>query len=161
MGFYTKDSGKRRSFGTGAVRDMDTGKPRFSDVPTERIIELTGNKLTPIENNPVNLTPQAKDSYDLIPNEFLDHLQALLERGAEKYSAHNWRKGIPVSEYYNSLMRHLHQWRLGDTSEHHLSAVAFNVMGIMMTEIDVQNGVLPEKLADMGVLCLLLQKNMG
>lgn len=27
--YLTKDSGQRREFGTGSVRDIDTGKPRF------------------------------------------------------------------------------------------------------------------------------------
>jgi len=38
-GFTVKDSGKRRDFGTGSVRDVRTGKGRFDLLPT-RAIEL-------------------------------------------------------------------------------------------------------------------------
>lgn len=33
MEYATHDSGERRSFGTGAVRDVDDGKPRYDLIP--------------------------------------------------------------------------------------------------------------------------------
>lgn len=33
MDYATHDSGQRRSFGTGAVRDIDDGKPRYDLIP--------------------------------------------------------------------------------------------------------------------------------
>lgn len=33
MNYTTKDSGGRRSFDTGAVRDVDAGKPRYDLIP--------------------------------------------------------------------------------------------------------------------------------
>ena len=38
--FITKDSGKRQSFSTGMVRDVQDGKPRFDLIPTEGLRRL-------------------------------------------------------------------------------------------------------------------------
>lgn len=36
------------------------------------------------------------------------------EHGAQKYEAHNWRKGQPWTQCYDSLMRHLNEWLSGN-----------------------------------------------
>ena|SRR5690606_1387911 len=97
MDYITKDSGKRESFESGAVRDTQEGKPR----------------------------------YDLIPPAPLKRVAELYARGAEKYSAHNWTRGMGTSRMLASAMRHLEQYRAGDVDEDHLAAVVFNVFGIM------------------------------
>lgn len=79
-------------------------------------------------------TQEGKPRYDLIPPGPLKRHAELMARGAEKYDAHNWTKGMPVSRFVASAQRHLEQYRAGDRSEDHLAAVAFNVYAVMFFE---------------------------
>ena len=63
--------------------------------------------------------------YDLIPTHFLRRLAIHYENGAKKYSDRNWEGGIPYGKIFDSMKRHTDQWFDGDTSEDHLSAIAF------------------------------------
>lgn len=51
---------------------------------------------------------------DLISGIFLTGLARVLTFGAQKYAAHNWRKGIVYSRLFASLMRHLWAWWGGE-----------------------------------------------
>lgn len=95
-----KDSGERREFSTGAVRDMAKGKGDMVSIPWESILRLSKH----------------------------------YEAGAEKYERFNFRKGIPVSSFLDSAMRHLAKYQCGMDDEDHLSAAAFNILGAMLME---------------------------
>lgn len=101
---FVKDSGKRESFGTGAVRDTEEGKAR---------IDLL---------------------LKYIPMPALMRITQHYVNGAKKYGDHNWKKGIPASRCISSAFRHLWQYLSGDRSEDHLSAVVFNVVCIIYWE---------------------------
>jgi len=135
-----------RMWAGGARRDNDEGKPKFSDIPVSHLFALLGHALKVEKGVPQEYVGE----YEL-PIEALLVAQERFQTGAQKYGKDNWRKGIPVSVYYDSLMRHLHQWRAGDTSENHLGAVVFNIFGIIVTEIMVKRGELPATYLDMGV----------
>lgn len=79
-------------------------------------------------------TQENKPRYDLISPFALTRLAHLMSRGAEKYGEHNWSKGMPISRFYSSGLRHLMQFALGDKSEDHLAAVLFNIMAIIHFE---------------------------
>lgn len=49
----------------------------------------------------------------LIPVEWTEELLAVLEKGAEKYDANNWKKGLPTTEVLDSLERHLIEFKKG------------------------------------------------
>lgn len=98
--YLVKDSGRRQSFHTGAVRDTEESKPRV----------------------------------DLLSPFVLERVGAHMRRGAEKYSAWNWARGIPSSRFYASLMRHLTSYAEGKRDEDHLSAAMFNLMGLIHNE---------------------------
>lgn len=58
-----------------------------------------------------------------------------------KYGAGNFKKGIPIDSYENSLIRHLHKYITNkyengneEKNEDHLAAIMFNCMGIMHEE---------------------------
>ena len=68
------------------------------------------------------------------------------ENGAKKYDANNWRKGQPVSRYYDSAKRHLDKLIDGSDDEDHYSALLWNLVGIVQTKIDVEKGILPVEL---------------
>lgn len=107
-----KDSGARRSFQTGAVRDVAEGKGRF----------------------------------DLLPYRALLLAAQQMERGANKYAARNWEKGIPLGEFFNSMLRHLWKWWLGYKDEPHLSAFLWNAICLAETAERIRLGILPKEL---------------
>lgn len=86
---------------------------------------------------------------DLIHPYFLMRLGMHLARGAIKYDAWNWAKGMPVSEFMASASRHMTQFMCGENSEDHLAAIAFNVMGAMVVQAGVHAGVYPEHFDDL------------
>lgn len=69
----------------------------------------------------------------LIPASFTRYTTAVLEYGAVKYSANNWRQGGSWTSAVDSLLRHLDAFREGEDLDPesglpHLSHMAFNVM---------------------------------
>lgn len=95
-----KDSGTRREFESGAVRDMAEGKGDMVSIPWESLLRLSRH----------------------------------YEAGAKKYVRWNFRKGIPVSSFIDSALRHLAKYQCGEDSEDHLAAAAFNILGAMLME---------------------------
>lgn len=85
---------------------------------------------------------------DFISPFFLLRLGEHLKKGAIKYGPYNWAKGIPNSSYWASAVRHMCQIARGDTDEDHLSAIAFNIMGIIHNQEAVKQGLLPKELLD-------------
>lgn len=71
------------------------------------------------------------------------------EAGAKHYKARNWEKGIPLSEIINSLERHIADEKMGNTSERHDRAIAWNAIVYLATKIRIQRGLLPIQLDDM------------
>ena len=73
----------------------------------------------------------------LIPVEALEIMGRLYGFGAEKYAAHNWRKGYEWSKSYDSLQRHAGAfWRGEDIDEEtglpHLAGAAFHCFTLMV-----------------------------
>lgn len=70
------------------------------------------------------------------------------EEGAKKYTRHNYQKGIPVSSFMDSALRHIFKYLDGMDDEDHLSAAAFNILGAIqmeernpdMCDVDSRNG---------------------
>lgn len=85
----------------------------------------------------------------LIPIDALRAVSKRFEDGATKYGRDNWRKGIPLSRYVDSLYRHLWQFMEGDTSEDHGGAVIWNAMCLIQTEKWISEGKLPDELNDL------------
>jgi hypothetical protein len=75
-----------------------------------------------------------KPRYDLIPPKSLLRLAMHYTRGARKYGDRNYEKGIPNSRTLASLMRHVEAYRLHDTAEDHLAAIAWNAFTLMFFE---------------------------
>ena len=69
-----------------------------------------------------------------IPPESLLRLSKHYEYGAIKYERFNFRKGIPVSSFIDSALRHIMKYECGLDDEDHLSAAAFNILGAMLME---------------------------
>jgi len=87
---------------------------------------------------------QENDSYSNTLKRFAQHYS----NGAKKYAKNNWRKGQPISRYYDSAMRHL--WTLMDDKkdEDHSSALLWNLLAIVQTKLDIEKMLLPKELND-------------
>ncbi len=90
-----------------------------------------------------------KGRFDLLPPATLRSLAIHFEKGATKYDARNWEKGIPISRYINSGMRHLFQFADGCDDENHLIAAIWNLVCAYETLLRIQDNVLPLELYDL------------
>jgi len=76
---------------------------------------------------------EGKLKWSLIDFKSLEGMVRVLEKGSKKYDAHNWKKGMPVSQVSESLMRHLFDFLNGEdydkeTGLHHISHLMCNAM---------------------------------
>lgn len=74
--------------------------------------------------------------FDLIPIEALTTIATLYGRGAEKYAAHNWRRGYEWSKSYAALQRHATQFWAGEDDDAemglpHMASVAFHALALL------------------------------
>lgn len=74
--------------------------------------------------------------YDLLPPDALRRVAELYGRGAEKYEAHNWRKGYNWSLSFAAMQRHAWQFWDGEdyddeTLAPHLASVAFHALALL------------------------------
>ena len=138
-----KDSGARREFDTGAVRDIQDGKGRCDLLPLDTIGELWGDPIlisvgTFVRcGNPKNIKDavefflEVKDwSYSTMLLEVAKHY----EEGAKKYAERNWEKGIYLHCYIDSGIRHYLKWLRGDIDEPHDRAFVWNMLCALWTQ---------------------------
>jgi hypothetical protein len=91
-----------------------------------------------------------KPRMDLIPPEALISLGHVLAAGAKHYGEHNWEKGIPLSQFLASMMRHYVAVQMGDHSEDHDAKMLWNAMAFVATAARIKEGKLPVELDDIG-----------
>ena len=113
--YKIEDSGDRRNFGTGAVRDVTPNKGRF----------------------------------DLLPWATIRALAIHYQKGCQKYGDRNWEKGIPVSSFLDSGLRHAAEVVDGIDEENHLIAAIWNLVCAYETILRIQEGRLPPELYDL------------
>ena len=95
---------------------------------------LDSGERTQFESGAVRDMHEGKGDMVSIPWEAILRLSKHYENGAKKYNRWNYRKGIPLSSYMDSAMRHLAKYMSGCDDEDHLAAAAFNVLGAMLVE---------------------------
>ena len=137
-----KDSGTRREFETGAVRDIQEGKGRCDLLPLDVVMSLYGSLPIGMIAQFMNTGVEAILSSALVyfsiergwnvEDLFLE-VSKHFEEGAKKYGEYNWQKGIPTHCYIDSALRHYLKWRRGDIDEPHDRAFAWNIMCCMWT----------------------------
>lgn len=155
-----KDSGERREFETGAVRDMAEGKGRFDLMPlSERdkirfggdrrifsiIMDLSqmldpGLRCSePFATNAIHnfiAYCKNKDFDDVTVSDIAEYMFEVaihFEEGAKKYGEHNWEKGLPLNSYIDSATRHLMRHISGMTDERHDRAFIWNILAYAYT----------------------------
>ena len=133
------DSGNRREFDTGAVRDIQEGKGRCDLIP---LVVVSGL----YEHDPilVNLAGYQKTqdtgylyhallrfaslAYAGSKETMILEVSKHFEEGAKKYGENNWQKGLPANCYIDSAVRHYIKWHRGDSDEPHDRALVWNLM---------------------------------
>lgn len=79
--------------------------------------------------------PKGKGIYYVTPPCAMKRLAARYEYGADKYGQpEEFKKGLPVSDCMDSLLRHAFEYLDGDNSEDHMAAIAWNAFAIMHME---------------------------
>lgn len=145
------DSGNRREFETGAVRDIQEGKGRCDLLPLDVVaihisVTIGEEDVSYKILNNINLY-QTTGCWDylnyalqgfLIAN-FMSFSDLLLEvskhfeEGAKKYGEYNWQKGIPTHCYIDSAVRHYLKYLRGDIDEPHDRAFVWNILCCIWT----------------------------
>lgn len=150
-----KDSGYRRTFKTGAVRDIPEGKGRTDLLPLHEVAGYMGKWHWPYTLMVASIAHAQdfinKEDYDTAKQflyktlrKFTAHMewstgQAVLElskhfeQGAKKYGEHNWEKGIDFNSYIDSAVRHLLKHMDGQTDERHDRAFMWNIVCLIWT----------------------------
>lgn len=138
-----KDSGNRREFSTGSVRDIQEGKGRCDLLP----LDVVGHLLNSDEIGYIYSFQVSGSTYYLYKclNEFLNNsdfrtLEEMVlevskhyEEGAKKYGENNWQKGIPLHSYIDSAIRHLLKYWNGETDERHDLGFCWNILSAIWT----------------------------
>jgi hypothetical protein len=143
-----KDSGERREFDTGAVRDIQEGKGRCDLLPLDVVACMLGGYhnepdcvLDPIScfvsSGNVGCLYDALELFRNIKgvdiHTLILEVSKHFEEGAKKYGENNWQKGIPVHCYIDSAVRHYLKWLRGDKDEPHDRAFVWNILCCIWT----------------------------
>lgn len=142
-----KDSGNRRQFESGAVRDIDTNKGRCDLLPLTAISELYPDNVKCIFLE-IDRFIEGKEFRHLIcavalfcklPGQNKSVSEQILDvsihyrDGCEKYGERNWEKGLPIHSYMDSGIRHLLKYLDGQTDENHGRAFVWNMLCAVWT----------------------------
>jgi hypothetical protein len=136
------DSGERREFSTGAVRDIQKGKGRPTLMPLQVVSRLLGKQTGDYILQSIAAFAEKGETRFLyaallkfVTMAYSGETETMIletavhfEEGAKKYGENNWQKGLPVNCYLDSAIRHYLKWRRGDEDENHNSAFCWNLM---------------------------------
>ena len=137
------DSGARRTFDSGAVRDITENKGRCDLLPLDVVAKVLGDPLIKqvyeFQNDGdvghlVNaLGCFTAKCWDGCPYTMLLEVAIHFGEGCEKYGERNWQKGINAKNYTDSTIRHYLKWLRADEDESHDRAVAWNLLCAIWT----------------------------
>lgn len=138
-----QDSGSRREFESGAVRDIADDKGRCDLLPLGIIGAMIDNPIMQDIEQYIRTGKQRflNDALDYFcEKQYGEIFTALLEvskhyaDGAKKYADRNWEKGILLHCYIDSGVRHYIKLLRGDTDEPHDRAFLWNMLGALWTQ---------------------------
>lgn len=156
-----KDSGARREFETGAVRDIQEGKGRCDLLPLDVVGDYMSDMVLASISSFQHEAPKMCDGGATYLDQALDHfykhwddgktkasreemikqcrctmfleVSKHFEEGAKKYGEYNWQKGIPTHCYIDSAVRHYLKYLRGDKDEPHDRAFVWNILCCIWT----------------------------
>jgi len=134
------DSGNRREFDSGAVRDIQEGKGRCDLLPLDVVGKFVINPSFSFIHN-FTVSGDTKYLHDALSSSGVYHnaytcileVAKHFEEGCKKYGENNWRKGIPAHCYIDSAVRHYLKWLRGDKDEPHDRAFCWNILCCIWT----------------------------
>lgn len=148
------DSGERREFESGAVRDIQTGKGRCDLLPLDICGDFLDcysayHDLFDYNGSPLLAISRFLESHDFtelycalygfsvhnswdVPQMLLE-VSRHFEEGANKYGERNWEKGIPAHCYIDSAVRHYLKWYDDMIDERHDRAFCWNLLCLAWT----------------------------
>lgn len=115
----------------------------FTDYPTPSVNPTTTISSTdPIPQTGVAIKKDSgKTDWSLMPWESVEEINRVLEFGAQKYSAHNWKEGggFSYTRVLNSLLRHIFSYIRGEDRDpesglSHLAHAGCNVLFLLYYE---------------------------
>ena len=137
-----KDSGERRVFETGAVRDCAEGKGRCDLLPLEVIAAWMNN----IVLDKIAMFVKTHDTLHLrmaldyiaekhfsCKADLVLEMAIHMEEGLKKYPERNWENGISIHSFVDSGVRHYLKVLRGDDDENHLRSCVWNLMCCIWT----------------------------
>ena len=148
------DSGERRKFESGAVRDIQEGKGAAYLLPLDVCAELLDYYCCNYEalksnNDPLMALSRFMETHETtelyhaaigfaIHNswdapEMLLEVSKHFEDGAKKYGERNWEKGITAHCYVDSAVRHYLKWYMDLIDERHDRAFCWNLLCLAWT----------------------------
>lgn len=132
------DTGERREYETGAVRDRQRGKGRCDLLPLQVVAKILGDDTTVLEIGEFLADGNTNHLYDALlcfsticyfnRETMLLEVAKHFEEGAEKYGENNWQKGLPARDYMDSAIRHYLKYKRGDKDECHDRAFVWNLL---------------------------------
>ncbi len=130
------------------IVDMEDINNRHTKLMLDSVLPDTGDR-SEFDTGAVRDASEGKGIPSLIPIEALRAVSRRFEDGATKYGRDNWKKGIPLSRYVDSLYRHLWQFMEDDKTEDHAGAIIWNAMCLTQTKKWIEDGKLPSDLNDL------------
>lgn len=148
------DSGNRREFDTGAVRDIQEGKGRCDLLPLDVVAAFYNDKTAHydtaklfteinefIKTGAVRFLADAVETFLYSKSspwngnwaELFLEVSKHFEDGCKKYGERNWQKGIPARYYIDSAVRHYLKYLRGDSDERHDRAFCWNLLCCIWT----------------------------
>lgn len=70
--------------------------------------------MIPRSKDPALKYDGGKPGVELLPTDALEEIAKVLDYGAQKYAAHNWRKGMKWGRLAGALLRHVFAWLRGE-----------------------------------------------
>ena len=132
-----KDSGNRREFASGAVRDVDDSKGNTTLLPLKEVSDFIGcveleyietfRKTGDIDHLYLALH-SFNEKHGWSDAESMIEVSRHYAEGLKKYGKDNWKKGIPISSYMDSGIRHFLKVEAGWDDEPHDRAFVWNML---------------------------------
>lgn len=137
-----KDSGERREFESGAVRDIQEGKGRCDLLPLDVVAAILSDDIIG-DIYKFTVTGDSCHLFDAIDKfitcTFESKIEAIMalsrhfEEGCKKYGERNWEKGIPCHCFVDSGIRHYLKFKSGLADEPHDRAFLWNMVCLLWT----------------------------